>query len=154
MGGVGWSGWVGGVSRTGVFGFDFLGRYEGWGGVTCGKVTQVAQSHTEKVANNLKTRLFEFGSKIWIISDYKQGLIRPCLFGIISQIVARLNPRLFTHTTQEQSHTPLLELFTCCSTKHTTTLTLQLNNSSKWMKMTNLYIYLCWLLCIAEVGML
>jgi hypothetical protein len=29
--------------------------------VTCQKVTQ---SHTEKVANNLKTRLFEFGSKI------------------------------------------------------------------------------------------
>jgi hypothetical protein len=25
---------------------------------------KVTQSHTEKVANNLKTRLFEFGSKI------------------------------------------------------------------------------------------
>jgi hypothetical protein len=25
---------------------------------------RVTQSHTEKVANNLKTRLFEFGSKI------------------------------------------------------------------------------------------
>jgi hypothetical protein len=46
IGGVGWSGWVGGVSRTGFFGLIFREdmRVEG---VTCGKVTQVTQSHTK-----------------------------------------------------------------------------------------------------------
>jgi hypothetical protein len=68
--------------------------------------------------------------------------IRPCLFGIISQIVVRFNPRMFTHTKQEQSHTPLLELFTCHSTKHTTILTLQLNNSSGHCQLTKVsYIH-------------
>jgi hypothetical protein len=75
------------------------------------------------------------------VLNRKVCFIRPCLFGIISQIVARFNPRLFTHTKQKQSHALLLELFTCHSTKHTAMLTLQLNNSGRHCQLTKVSIY-------------
>jgi hypothetical protein len=55
------------VSRTGFFGLIFRGDMSVEVVLLVGKSHmshRVTQSHTEKVANNLKTRLFEFGSKI------------------------------------------------------------------------------------------
>jgi hypothetical protein len=58
---------VGGVSRTGFLDLIFQGDMSVEVMLLVGKSHRshkVTQSHTEKVANNLKTRLFEFGSKI------------------------------------------------------------------------------------------
>jgi hypothetical protein len=64
---VGWLGWVGGVSRTGFLDLIFQGDMSVEVVLHVGMSHmshKVTQSHTEKVANKLKTRLFKFGSKI------------------------------------------------------------------------------------------